>query len=135
MSIRSAVTCWTCQRAFSAVLALAASRKRASLGLRSVGAWMRIAATASLGAGRGSIIVEDHRSVGYCLESDDRERGPDRRGRCRAGHRREARRAPLGRAAPGLLRLRLQRARRAAAAAARAEQVPLRRAVDELRLR
>ena len=38
MSIRSAVTCWTCQRAFSAVLALAASRKRASFGLRSVGA-------------------------------------------------------------------------------------------------
>ena len=63
MSIRSAVTCWTCQRAFSAVFAFAASRKRASFGLRSVGAWMFIAATASLGAGRGSGIAPDDRSV------------------------------------------------------------------------
>ncbi len=53
MSIRSAVTCWTCQRAFSAVFAFAASRKRASFGLRSVGAWMRIAATASVGVREG----------------------------------------------------------------------------------
>src|SRR4051812_3537169 len=63
MSIRSAVTCWTCQRAFSAVLALTASRKRASFGLRSVGAWMRIAARASRGAGRGSGIAADDRSA------------------------------------------------------------------------
>src|SRR3954447_7077540 len=56
MSIRSAVTCWTCQRALSAVLPFAASRKRDSLGLRSVGAWMRIAATASRGARGGSVI-------------------------------------------------------------------------------
>src|SRR3954454_12106317 len=63
MSIRSAVTCWTCQRALSGVHALAASRKRASFGLRSVGAWMRIAATASFGAGRGSGIPADDRSA------------------------------------------------------------------------
>src|SRR4051794_22430651 len=52
ISRRSAVTCWPSQRALSLSLALAASRKRPSFGLRSVGAWMRIAATDSRG-GRG----------------------------------------------------------------------------------
>src|SRR4051812_39715475 len=56
MSSRWAVICWTCQRALSSSFAFAASRKRESLGLRSVGAWIRIAATASRGARGGSVI-------------------------------------------------------------------------------
>jgi hypothetical protein len=52
MPSRSAVTCAACQRAFSCVLAFAAASIRASLRLRSLGAWMRIAATATGGAGR-----------------------------------------------------------------------------------
>ena len=60
MSRRWAVICCTCQRAFSSSLALAASRKRASFGLRSVGAWMRMAATASRGARGGSVIGLDY---------------------------------------------------------------------------
>ena len=49
MPRRSAVTCAACQRALSCVSALAAASTPASLGLRSLGAWMRIAATASRG--------------------------------------------------------------------------------------
>src|SRR3954453_19452273 len=62
MSRRSAVICCACQRAFSRRLAFAASRNRPSRGLRSLGTWMRMAATASRGdsgaaAGTGSSLT------------------------------------------------------------------------------
>src|SRR5262245_6985696 len=62
MSSRSALICATCQRAFNAMSSLAAARNAASRGLRSLGAWMRIAATASRsvgGVGVSSLIVVD----------------------------------------------------------------------------
>src|SRR5918999_2234720 len=49
MPSRSAVTWAACQRALSWGLAFAAARKPASFLLRRLGAWMRIAATASRG--------------------------------------------------------------------------------------
>jgi len=51
---RSAVVCCACQRALSWVSALAAARNAASLRLRSLGAWIRIGAIASLGV-RGPV--------------------------------------------------------------------------------
>src|SRR3954451_7443323 len=63
MSSRSALTCETCQRAFNDRSPFAAARKAASLGLRSLGAWMRIAATDSRnvsgGVGVSSLILRD----------------------------------------------------------------------------
>src|SRR3954465_14444956 len=75
---RSAVTCAACQRAFSVSSALTASRNPASLRLRSLGAVIRTAATASRGEsgpsapGSDTVVLASLEQTAGAQPGDDR---------------------------------------------------------------